>query len=73
MYEVKKKWINGYAVLPCFTVKILEGTQGAEFTCNETLQFIFEHIIAPFWNGKIHVIKTSNLTGRVERMQNEQL
>jgi hypothetical protein len=51
----KRMWIYGYAILPCFTVKMLEGTEGAEMTCNNFLAFLFELIFAPFWTGKIHV------------------
>ena len=55
MYEVNKMWISGYAIFPCFTVRVLKGTQGAELTCSPTLQWVFEHFFAPFWSGKIHI------------------
>ena len=55
MYHVTKKWLTGWVILPCFTVKCLEDCQGADMTCNDFLGWIFEHIFAPFWTGKIHI------------------
>ena len=55
MYTVRKEWLVGWAVLPCFKVKMLKGTEGAEMTCGAFLGWIFEYIFAPFWNGGIHI------------------
>lgn len=57
MYEVKKEWIEGYAMLPCFTIKALKGSLEADLTCNNFLQWIFQHIFAPWWNGTIYITK----------------
>lgn len=54
MYQVKKKYIDGYAILPCFKVKCIENGFGAELICNDFLSFLFL-FFAPFWSGKITV------------------
>lgn len=55
MYQVEKHYIEGYIILPCFTVRTLEGTESADMTCSPLLQKIFEIFFAPFWTGKIVV------------------
>ena len=55
MYKVKKRWLTGYAILPCFTIKTMENEEGCELTCNNLLSTIFELFFAPFWSGKIAV------------------
>lgn len=53
----QKKWVEGYVILPCFTVRWLEGTYAPELTCNSILSFIFGAFFAPFWSGKVHLKK----------------
>lgn len=55
MYHVQKTWLKGWVMLPFFTVKVLKGAEGADMTCGDVLGWIFQHIFAPFWNGKIHI------------------
>lgn len=58
MYRVNKKYRYGYVMLPCFKVKMLEGTEGVDLECGSILEWIFEHFFAPFWSGKVHLYKT---------------
>ena len=60
MLEIKKTWVEGWIVLPCFTVKTLENSDRADMTCCAFLQRIFSIFFAPFWNGEIHVTKIVN-------------
>ena len=54
-FGYKNTWLTGYAVLPCFTVRMLEGTYSAELTCCIFLQYIFGIFFSPFWNGKVFI------------------
>lgn len=51
----KRYWLKGYAILPCFTVKTLEGSPESEMTCGPVLFTIFRLFFAPFWTGRIRV------------------
>ena len=60
MLKIKKNIIYGWAILPCFKVKMIEGTEGAELLCSPFLEKMFALFFAPFWNGKIHMVEVSN-------------
>lgn len=47
--------MKGYVMLPIFTVKLKDG----EFTmtCSTFLAWVFELFFAPFWTGKVHILK----------------
>ena len=47
--------MRGYVMLQCFTVELKNGE--FELTCSDALAKIFEIFFAPFWSGKIHLIK----------------
>ena len=42
-------------MLPCFTVELKNDE--FEMTCNSLLAWLFETFFAPFWDGKVHVIR----------------
>lgn len=47
--------MNGYVMLPIFTVKLKDGE--FEMTCSAFLALVFELFFAPFWTGKVHILK----------------
>ena len=47
--------MRGYVILPVFTVELRDGE--FEMTCNSFLSWVFEIFFAPFWDGKIKVLK----------------
>ena len=53
-----KVWRYGYAVLPCFKVRVLEGTHDAEFLSNDFMAVLFSLFFRWFWSGKIRVTST---------------
>jgi len=55
-YKVKKRWLLGYIIWPCFPVKIWPGGDECEFIGHRFWEFIFEWFVAPFWDGKIKVV-----------------
>lgn len=55
MYSVKKTWLCGYVMLPCFTIRELKGTGEPELTCSDFLQWLFEKVFARFWTGKVWI------------------
>ena len=55
MYTVKKKWLTGWTMLPCFTIKTMEGSRDADLTCGKVLEWLFTTFFAPFWDGGIHI------------------
>lgn len=57
MYHVTKEWIYGYAMLPCFKVKTIEGSLESELICSDFLATIFEWFFLPFWDGMVKVTK----------------
>ena len=54
-YHVEKRWMVGWVMLPCFTIRTMDGDMEAELTCCKALEWIFIHFFAPFWKGKIHI------------------
>lgn len=47
--------MKGYVMLPIFTVELKDGE--FEMTCNTFLSWVFELFFAPFWDGKVHIVK----------------
>lgn len=47
--------MRGYVMLPIFTVEMRGGE--FEMTCNRVFAWLFVVFFAPFWDGKIHVVK----------------
>ena len=52
-YRVKKYYLLGYVMLPCFTIKTMVGEFEAQLTCGPVLEWIFKVFFAPFWRGRI--------------------
>lgn len=52
---MNKKWITGYVLFPCFTIKTLEGCNDAEMTCSRFLEAVFDLFFHWFWDGAVHV------------------
>lgn len=51
---MEDKWIYGWVILPCFTVRTKEDEGDAEMTCSPLLQKLFKAVFAPFWTGWVH-------------------
>lgn len=47
--------MNGYVMLPIFTVELKDGE--FEMTCSTFLAWVFELFFAPFWTGEVHILK----------------
>ena len=44
--------MNGYVMLPCFTVYVDEYEE-VHTTCSRFLEWIFENFFMAFWDGKV--------------------
>lgn len=45
--------INGYVLLPCFTVEYDTKSEEVTMTCNSFLAWIFENFLNFLWDGKV--------------------
>lgn len=52
----RKRWLNGYVVLPIFKCRVnADDLNEVELTCSNVLAGIFAICFTPFWRGRIYV------------------